>query len=255
MIERYRILGIQILIVAGFFAAWEVGAQYGFIDPKWFSRPVLVTERLLNEIWAGTFLVHVWATGLETVAGFALGVVGGIALGIVLGVMERLRLIVMPYLMAIYGVPRPALAPVFVLWFGIGIFSKIMLIFSLVYFLLAVYVIVGYAAVNPSLIRLARTAGANRWQILTKIIIPSVLPYIFAGMKLGLGLAIVGAVVGEIIASQIGLGHYVFQASQSADTDGIYVGLMALGVLSLSLVLTMEWLDRRLFHWRREAVL
>lgn len=246
---------IQGLIVVGLLVGWEIGARYGAIDPRWFSPPIGVTVRLLDEIVAGTFLVHVWATLIETLAGFVSGVVGGTVLGILLGMTRRLREILMPYLLAIYGIPRPALAPLFVLWFGIGLYSKIVLIFSLVYFLILIYVLVGVRAVNPALVRLARTAGATEWQILAKIVIPSVLPYIFAGMKLGIGLAIVGAVVGEIIASNVGLGHYIYQSSQRADSEGIYVGLAALGVLSLALVFAMEWADRRLFHWRREVVL
>lgn len=253
--NRRVVSAIQVMIVVGLFAGWEIAARYGLINPRWFSPPVGVAERLTHEVAAGTFLVHVWATLVETLTGFVTGVVGGTILGILLGMTRRLREILMPYLLAIYGVPRPALAPVFVLWCGIGLFSKIVLIFSLVYFLILVYVIVGVRAVNPALVRLARTSGATERQILAKIVVPSVLPYIFAGMKLGIGLAIVGAVVGEIIASNVGLGHYIYQSSQQADSQGIYVGLAALGVLSLALVLVMEWVDRRLFHWRRDVVL
>ena len=253
--KRPWVVTVQLLIVVAFFGGWEFGARNGLINPDWFSPPSAVAARLFNELAAGTLMAHVSTTTLETLAGFVAGVVGGVALGIVLGLMHRLREILMPYLMAIYGIPRPALAPIFVLWFGIGIFSKIMLIFSLVYFLIVIYVIAGYAAISPSLVDFARTSGASRRQILSKIVIPSVLPYIFAGMKLGIGLAIVGAVVGEIIASREGLGYYIFQSSQRADTEGIYVGLAALGVVSLALVFALEWTDRRLFHWRREVVL
>jgi NitT/TauT family transport system permease protein len=210
---------------------------------------------MVQETRTGTFLIHVWATTVETVAGFVLGVIGGVSLGIALGLTQRLRQILMPYLLMIYGIPRPALAPIFVLWFGIGLFSKIVLIVSLVYFVLLMYVMVGIRAINPTLIRFARTSGASSRQIVSKIVIPSVMPYIFAGMKLGIGLAIVGAVVGEIIASRHGLGHYIYQAAQRGDTQGVYVGLTALGIMSFVLVFGMERLDRRLFHWRQEVTL
>jgi len=255
MMSRPAIRVIQTAIVVVFLTGWEIGARTQVIDPRWFSPPVAVLERLFHEIASGTLLANVWATLLETLAGFGLGVLGGTILGILLGATRRLREILMPFLLAIYGIPRPALAPVFVLWFGIGIYSKIVLIFSLVYFLVLIYVIIGVRAVNPALIRLARTCGASERQILAKIVIPSVLPYIFAGMKLGVGLAIIGAVVGEIIAANVGLGHYIHQSSQRADSEGIYVGLAALGVVSLVLVFAMEWADRRLFHWRRDVVM
>jgi NitT/TauT family transport system permease protein len=255
MTNRGNTIGIQFVIVICFFGTWELGAKLGIINPAWFSPPMEVLLRLAREIRQGVFLPHLWATTVETLAGFALGVIGGVALGIALGMTHRVRRILMPYLLAIYGIPRPALAPVFVLWFGIGLFSKVVLIVSLVYFLLLIYVIVGIRAINPALVRLARTSGASQRQIVSKIMIPSVMPYIFAGMKLGIGLAIVGAVVGEIIASRYGLGYYIYQAAQRGDTQGVYVGLAALGALSLVLVLGMEWLDRRLFHWRQEVVL
>jgi NitT/TauT family transport system permease protein len=253
--NRTTIIAIQVLIVIGFFGAWELGARNGMINPKWFSPPAEVLMRLARETHGGGFFTHVWATTVETVAGFVLGVIGGVALGIALGLTRRLRQILMPYLLMIYGIPRPALAPIFVLWFGIGLFSKVMLIISLVYFVLLMYVMVGMQAINPTLLRFAETTGASRSQTVSKIMIPSVMPYIFAGMKLGIGLAIVGAVVGEIIASRVGLGYYIYQAAQRGDTQGVYVGLAALGVMSFVLVFGMEWLDRRLFHWRQEVTL
>ena len=244
----------QVFLIVAFFVGWEWGARTKFINPEWFSPPFGVFMRLYDETVNGSFLVHFWVTSLETITGFIAGVIGGLALGIALGMMPRVREVVMPYLMAIYGIPRPALAPIFVLWFGIGLFSKIALIFSLVYFLIVIYVIAGYAAVNPKLIDLSKISGAKNHQIMTKIIIPSMLPYIFAGMKLGVGLAIIGAVVGEIIASDSGMGYYVFQSSQLADTEGIYVGLAGLGVFSLVLALGMEWIDRHFFHWRTDTI-
>jgi sulfonate transport system permease protein len=253
--DRSRITFVQLLIAIGFFGLWELAARTGIINPEWFSPPIEVCLRLLRELVHGTLWPHIWATMVETVIGFVFGAIGGVALGVVLGMTRRVRQILMPYLLAIYGIPRPALAPIFVLWFGIGLFSKIVLIFSLVYFLLLIYVIVGIRAINPALLRLARTAGASRTQIISKIVIPSVMPYIFAGMKLGIGLAIVGAVVGEIIASRVGLGHYIYQAAQRADTQGIFVGLAALGLISVGLVMGMERLDRWLFHWRQEPTL
>jgi NitT/TauT family transport system permease protein len=253
--SRVSVITIQLLIVTSFFALWEIAARAALVNPEWFSPPIEVLVRLGHELAQGTLSQHIWATVLETISGFVVGVIGGVVFGILLGMTRRVRQILMPYLLAIYGIPRPALAPIFVLWFGIGLFSKVVLIVSLVYFLLLIYVLVGIKATNPMLLRYARTAGASRAQIIYKIVIPSVMPYIFAGMKLGIGLAIVGAVVGEIIASRAGLGHYIYQAAQRADTQGVYVGLAALGIVSVFLGLGMEQLDRRLFHWRQDVSL
>jgi len=246
------ILLSQFALVSVLLLIWEVCARAGLIDQRWFSSPSAIFARFGHDCLHGSLLRDGAVTLVEIAVGFAAGVIGGIVFGVMLGFMPRLRRIVMPYLQAIYGIPRPAMAPIFVLWFGIGITSKMMLILSLVYFILVVYVLAGFRQINQDLIRLANTAGASRLQILLKVIIPSVLPSIFAGMKLGIGLAIVGAVVGEFISSDAGLGHYILRASFSGDTVGIYAGLNGLAIISLLLVASMELLDRHFFAWRQE---
>ena len=252
MKTQRSVLAAQIALVSALLLVWEICARAGFIDVRWFSSPSAILTRFGHDCLHGSLLRDGAITLNEIAAGFLGGTVGGILFGLVLGFMPRLRRVLMPYLQAIYGVPRPAMAPIFVLWFGIGVISKIVLIFSLVYFILIVYVLAGFRQINPDLIGLANTVGASRPQILLKIIIPSLLPSIFAGMKLGIGLAIVGAVVGEFIASQAGLGYFVLQASFSGDTVGIYAGLTGLAIISLLLVAGMELLDRRFFGWQQE---
>ena len=238
---------VTVIALLGF---WEVAANHGWIEQRWFSSPSQIGVRLLQEWTAGSIVQDTWVTIFETAIGFAAGVIGGIIFGVALGFMHRLREILMPYLQAIYGIPRPALAPVFVLWFGVGILSKMVLIFSLVYFVVLLYVIAGFRNINQNHIRLAATIGATYPQILVKIIIPTILPGIFEGMRLGIGLAIVGAVVGEFISSDAGLGHYILQSSFRGDTDGIYVGLAGLGVISVTFVASMNSADRHFFPWR-----
>ena len=231
---------------------WEVGARAGFINANWFTPPSAIGRRFVHELISGSLLYNTWATFFETMLGFAVGVIGGIVFGITLAYMHRLRAILMPYLVAIYGIPRPALAPLFVIWFGIGIVSKILLIASLVYFVVLLYVLDGLRQVSPQLLHMASAVGASKRQVLFKITIPFLLPWISASMKLGISLAIIGAVVGEIVASESGLGHYILQASYRVDTEGVYVGLTALAVMSWFLVFSLARLDRRLFRWRRE---
>lgn len=237
-------------IVIALLGLWEIGAHYGFIEPRWFSSPSQIGVRLFRECVDGSLIHDTWVTVFETAVGFAIGVLGGIIFGVALGFMRPLREILMPYLQAIYGIPRPALAPVFVLWFGVGILSKMVLIFSLVYFVVLIYVIAGFANINQNHIRLSATIGATYLQVLYKIILPTILPSIFEGMRLGIGLAIVGAVVGEFISSDAGLGHYILQSSFRGDTVGIYAGLAGLGVISVTFVASMNSADRRLFPWR-----
>lgn len=235
--------------------SWEAAARTGLIRPDWFTPPTLVVHRLATEMLSGVLIWHLWATFYETIAGFGAGVISGVLFGVLLAYLPRTREILMPYLVAIYGVPRPALAPLFVIWFGIGVLSKVMLIISLVYFVSLIYVLDGVRHINPMLLRFAGTAGASRVQILQKIILPSLLFWISASLKLGISLAIIGAVVGEMVASEAGLGYYILHASYQTDTEGVYVGLTALGLVGWVLVYSMECLDRRLFHSQRDIVI
>lgn len=251
MTSQKHVLLWQIALILVLLLAWEMSARAGLIDLRWFSSPSAILARFGRDSLRGPLVADGAITLEEIAVGFFAGTVGGILFGLMLGFMPRLRQILMPYLQAIYGVPRPAMAPIFVLWFGIGIISKIVLIFSLVYFILVVYVLAGFRQINPDLIALANTVGASRRQVLLKIIAPSILPAVFTGMKLGIGLAIVGAIVGEFISSQAGLGYYILQASFSGDTVGIYAGLTGLAIISLLLVAGMELLDRRFFGWQQ----
>lgn len=249
---RKPVLAYQIALVVILLIIWEMGARLGIFETRWFSSPTAIAVRFFHDSIDGSLIHDGWVTLLEIIVGFAAGAAGGIIFGIILGFTPRLRRILMPYLQAIYGVPRPAMAPIFVLWFGIGILSKMMLIVSLVYFILVLYVLAGFRQINQTLLDLSSTLGASRLQMLQKIVIPSLLPAIYAGMKLGIGLAIVGAVVGEFISANAGLGHYILRASFSGDTVGIYAGLCGLALISLLLVAVLEVFDRRLFGWRPE---
>ena len=246
-------LRLPLLIL--FLAAWEASAQSGLIDPNSFTPPTLIVIRFYQEIVHGSLLEDAGVTLAETLVGFAVGLIGGVISGILLAFLHRTREILMPYLVAIYGIPRPALAPVFVIWFGIGIVSKIALIVSLVYFVVLIYVLDGIRHINPALLQFARTTGASPLQLLTKVTLPSLLSWISASMKIGMSLAIIGAVVGEVVSANAGLGYYILRASYQVDTEGVYVGLTALGIIGWILVYSMERLDRYLFHWQREIAL
>ena len=252
---KVRASVLRLPLVICLLLIWEGGARYGFIDPHWFTPPSLILSRLTHELVAGSLVTDTGITLFETLVGFAIGLLGGVIFGILLAFLHRTREILMPYLVAIYGIPRPALAPLFVIWFGIGLISKIVLIVSLVYFVVLIYVLDGVNHINPTLLRFASTTGATRSQILMKITLPSLFSWISASMKLGMSLAIIGAVVGEVVAANAGLGYYILRASYQMDTEGVYVGLTILAILGWVLVYLMERLDRHLFHWQREISL
>jgi NitT/TauT family transport system permease protein len=251
---KLRASALRLPLLLVLLLVWELGVRFGLISREWFTPPTLIARRLVRELLSGVLVEHTSVTLFETLAGFAAGVIGGVLFGLLLAYLHRTREILMPYLVAIYGIPRPAMAPLFVIWFGIGMISKVALIVSLVYFVVLIYVLDGVRHIDPDLLRFASTAGATRTQVLFKITLPSLLAWISASMKLGMSLAIIGAVVGEVVASDAGLGHYILQASYQVDTEGVYVGLTALAAMGWVLVYAMERLDRRLFHWQREVV-
>ncbi len=245
---------LRLPLLLGLLLLWEGGARVGLVNPQWFTPPSVIVSRLLHETLDGSLVRHAEVTLFETLAGFVVGMIGGVAFGILLAFLHRTREILMPYLVAIYGIPRPAMAPLFVIWFGIGMVSKVMLIVSLVYFVALIFVLDGVRHMNLVLLQFASTTGATRMQVLMKITLPSLLAWISASMKLGMSLAIIGAVVGEVVAANQGLGYYILQASYQMDTPGVYVGLTALAIIGWALVYAMERLERRFFYWQRQVV-
>mgnify|MGYP001563560658 FL=1 len=160
-----------------------------------------------------------------------------------------------PYLTALYSLPRVALAPLFILWFGIGLASKVMLAVSIVCFILLMNAYAGVRSVDQDLVNAVRTMGASDRYITYRVILPSCVPWIFSGMRIGLGMALIGTVVGEMLASQKGLGHLIAVASGSFDTTGVFASLMIIAGMAMSLNEIPKAVEQRLLRWRGEEVL
>jgi NitT/TauT family transport system permease protein len=155
-----------------------------------------------------------------------------------------------PFLMGLNSLPRVALAPLFIIWFGIGLPSKVVLAFSLVFFPGLINTYQGVRSVDPDPIDLMRTMQASRWQIWRWVVVPSTLPWIFAGLRIGLGMSLIGAVVGELVGANRGLGYHVEASSANFDTTGVFAGLVALMAITVLLNELMKLAEARLFRWR-----
>lgn len=247
-------LTLRAIVLAVIVIVWEGLARVGLVSEFWVSRPLAIAERLGEDFAAGAVWVHLTRTLEETFLGFLLGAVAGIVAGFVLARWRRLYVALDPYLMGVYSLPRIALAPLFIMWFGIGVASKIVLAVSIVFFILLINTYVGVQNVDDDLVNAVRTMGASRRFITRRVILPSCVPWIFSGLRISMGLALTAAVVGEMLAAQYGLGFLLARASGTFDTTGIFAVLIILALVSVGLYGAMTRLERRLLHWRGETV-
>jgi len=237
-------------VFAAIVALWELVIALGVSTPFWISRPMLLAQRLMVDLASSEIFGHIGVTLYETFGGFFLGgVLGGVS-GYVLARHPMLHAAFDPYLMAIYSLPRVALAPLFILWFGIGAASKIALGVSIVYFILLMNMYAGVRNVDADLVSAVRTMGATDRYLTRRIILPSCIPWIFSGMRIGMGMALIGAVVGEMLAGQHGMGYLLAVASGSFDTTGVFSGLAILAVMAMAINGIMTTLERRLLRWQ-----
>ena len=237
------VLGLLLLLL------WQ-GASGRLIDNFFISNPIDVGARLVAWIGDGSLFLHIWATVYATVMGFTIGSMGGVVIGIWLGVSPFTSRLLNPYLNALNALPKVALAPLFVLWFGLGIESKIALAAVLVLFLVFLNTYAGVREVDQDLIDGARLMKATRAQLIAKVIIPSTMSWVFAGLKISLPYALIGAVLGEMIASNRGLGYLVQFSGSQFDSAGVFAVLIVIALLAVALNFLVEIVQHRMEQWR-----
>jgi NitT/TauT family transport system permease protein len=239
----------QISLGAGLLLIWQ-GASGRLVDSFFISNPVDVFRRLWGWTLDGSIFVNLWATLYATIAGFVIGAVAGAILGVWLGVSPFAGRLLNPYLYALNALPKVALAPLFVLWFGLGIESKIALAASLVLFLVFLNTFAGVRQVDRDLIDTARLMKATRVQVITKVILPSALSWLFVGLRVSVPYALIGAVLGEMIASNRGLGYLVQFSGAQFDTAGVFAVLIVIALLAMVLNALVDFVESRLERWR-----
>jgi NitT/TauT family transport system permease protein len=239
----------QIVLGVALLLAWQ-GASGRLVDSFFISSPIDVGERLFGWIADGSLFLHMWATVYATLMGFIIGSVGGVVLGIWLGVSPFSSRLLNPYLNALNALPKVALAPLFVLWFGLGIESKVALAAVLVLFLVFLNTYAGVREVDQDLIDGARLMRATRKQVITKIIIPSAMSWMFVGLKISVPYALIGAVLGEMIAANRGLGYLVQFSGSQFDSAGVFAVLIVIALLAVGLNYLVELVQYRMQRWR-----
>jgi len=246
------VMGWRVGIIVVGLSAWQLSSGR-LIKPFWISSPSEIWRQLANWISAGELWMHVEVTLTETVLGFVFGAIAGIVVGLALGLNRRLAAVLDPFIVAFYSLPKIALAPLFILWFGVGLTSKVVLAMFVVFFLVFYNTYAGTLAVEQELVDVLRLMGGSRWQIVRKVILPSALIWIFTGMKSSVPYALIGAVVGEMMASNKGLGYLIQAAAGQYDTGGVFAALFVLMIIATSLHELLKQSERLMLRWREEG--
>ncbi|WP_187436644.1 ABC transporter permease [Bradyrhizobium rifense] len=238
--------GIVLLI----FWQWASGR---LIKEIYVSKPTAVIARLYELLASGEIYPHLWVTGQELVLGYVIGVAGGVFAGYALGRSPRLARIFEPYVMAFYGIPKIALAPLFIIWFGIGIGSKVALASIMVFFLVFYNVFAGVRSVDRELVNLTLVMGANQRQLTYHVFLPAAAPFVMLGMRLAIPysvIGVIGVIVGGFTSSVQGLGLFIHEASSTYDPAGVFAGIVILlGFVTIANLIAGA-IERRLLRWR-----
>ncbi len=247
------IVSVRFLVIGTFFLFWEIGARKELLDPFFFSSPTVIAQDLFHLFASGKIYAHILMTMKEVFSGLILGTLTGIFTGVLLGKFEILARIMDPVIMGLYAIPKIAIAPLFILWFGLGIVGKIVFTWVVVFFLIFFNTYAGMKNIDTEMIDAVKTMGASNWQILTKVSIPSCMPWIFVGLRSSLGAALIAAIVGEFVAADTGLGHLIMEGSTLFMTQRVLSVVLLLSCIVILLDICLRKIEKRCLRWKPES--
>jgi NitT/TauT family transport system permease protein len=239
----------RVVVGALIFGFWEFTSGRWYND-FWISRPSAIVARVWTLAGNGDLWFHLEATLEETIAGLLLGIFAGTFFGVALAASGRFAGWVHPYVMGIYSLPKVALAPLFVVWFGLGLPSKILMVTSLVIFVAFYNAYEGVRNIDPDLLDMMKTYRARGMATLSWVILPSIAVWFFTSLRLGIGLALIGSVIAELSGSNRGIGFYITKSGNSLDTTGIFAGLFVIMGVALALEAIVGATERRVLRYR-----
>ncbi len=249
--ESRGILIWQIGVGVAWLALWEIAGDA--TRSQWISRPSLIAARLLRWL-GGDLYLHVATTLTEVVVGLAFGTVFGILAGLWLGRAPLLAGVLRPVVVGFYSVPLIALTPLFIMFFGLDMLPKIVLVAIVVFFLLFFNTFAGAQAVDPDLIAAVELMGSTTRERFQKVIAPACVAWIVGGLKIALPYALVAATTGEMLAARRGLGFLLSDAAAQFDMTGLYAALFVLMLIGLAVAGLVSWLERRVLRWRHASI-
>ena len=242
-------VALFVILIGG----WELLVRMLEVPRIIVPTPSAVFLSLVESLQSPSFLHHFWITFFETIAGFVLGASVGLLLGGIIGQFPLLEKTLYPYVVAFQTVPKVAIAPIIVIWFGYGVTSKVVITATIAFFPVLANTIVGLRATPADQLELLLAFTANRWQVFWKVKVYQALPYIFVGLDVAIVLSIIGAIVGEFVGSQAGLGYLIMQSNFSMDMARTFAILVVLSLMGMALHAAMQAVQRRVVFWMEPA--
>jgi ABC-type nitrate/sulfonate/bicarbonate transport system permease component len=247
--ERLIIGGASALIGI---AVWQAIWSSGRISPLFFTGPSSIVRRFGEEWTRGRLKSDMAYSGANFAIGVALAIAVGVVLGVIIGWYRRVSMVCDPFLNALYATPRVALIPLVLIWFGIGMWSKVFIVFINAVFPVLINTIGGVRAIDADLLRAARAFCASDWQIFTTVAVPGAVPFILTGVRQAVSLGLIGVVVGEMFGGSEGIGYMVNYGGQTFQTDTVFLGVVIIAVAGIVLTSLAEQLERHFSRWRPE---
>jgi len=248
---RRRYLAATLSVLGGL-ALWEGISRYLVANSLFLAAPSQIAVAIYNLARTGQLWHHIGISSMEFVLGYAIACVLGIALGLAMAASVTAKQALQPWVSGLYATPTIALAPLFILWFGIGIWSKVVVVITLVLFPVAINTEAGLRTTSERLIEMLRSFGATRRQIFVKVSLPSAVPFILAGLKLGIGRGLIGVVVAELFGSRAGLGRLISQSADAFNMPELFAGVVVLAIAGIVMTAGFGWIEQRLVPWTKD---
>lgn len=249
-IEDFLIRLYQVLIVLFLLVFWEVGARKQWIDPFIMSQPSKVIETVIELYHSGKLWSHIATTVGETSIGFILGTLGGTLIAVLLWWSPKVARILEPYIVVLNSIPKVALGPVFIVWLGSGTPAIIAMALAISIIVTVMMVFNGFNEVDPDKIKLLKSFGATRGQVMTKVTLPASVPTVIAALKVNLGLSLVGTIVGEFLVSKEGLGYLIVYGGQVFNMSLVMASVLILCIVAVVLYYAVSILERKVIRWK-----
>lgn len=246
------ITAVRVAIIGGFLLLWEI-ASGRWLEPFLISSPSRILWSLITGFRDGDLIQHTWVTFQEIAIGFPIGAISGIVLGYAFGRSRLLAEIFEPIIIALNGIPRTAVAPLFIVWLGIGLWSKVGVVFLLTFFLNFFITYTGMRQMDQEYIDLARLMRVKGWKLTFKVIFPAISPYLFTGIRTSIPFAVIGAIVGEFVASTEGVGFFIRMSAGIFKTADVFVGIIVLMIMVIIMDKIAEMIEKKALRWQTQT--
>lgn len=250
--RRIGVTLVRFGIIGGFLLLWEI-ASGRWIEPFLISSPTRIFASLFAGFREGDLLQHTWVTFEEIAIGFPIGAIAGVAIGYAFGRSRLLAEVFEPVIVALNGIPRTAVAPLFIVWLGIGLWSKVGVVFLLTFFLNFFNTYTGMRQMDQEYVDLARLMGVKGWKLTVKVIFPAISPYVFTGIRTSIPFAVIGAIVGEFVAATEGVGFFIRMSAGIFKTADVFVGIIVLMIMVIIMDKIAEAIEKKALRWQTQT--